>query len=505
MLLLLTLLAASFGLCSLLTPLAGLLARRCGLVDRPDARRKLHERPIPLAGGLAVLTSACLVLGAAFLARHPFQDLLAERPFALLGLFLSCLCLCVVGVFDDLRCLRGRHKLLGQILAVGIVMAFGVRVQHLVLFGWDLELGYWGWPLTLLWLLGAINSLNLLDGMDGMLGCVGAILTLALAGMAVLAGQWAAACVAVALAGSLLGFLRSNLPPASVFMGDSGSMVVGLVIGVLGIQTSLKGPATVALVAPLAVLTIPFFDTFAAVVRRKLTGRSIYATDRGHLHHCLLRRGYPRWVVLLLASGFCGVTVLGALASLALKNELLAVCSALTVIAVLVVTRLFGHSELVLVQQRLTRLVCSWLRPRREGQARQSEIRLQGTTNWKELLDLVTARAGELNLQGVRLDVNAPALHEEYHAQWDACEAEVDEILWRSEMPLTLGGRVLGRLEVAGYPDGDPVWAKLIEVTRLIENFKRSAFPTCAVDVPEPVVEAREVAAAPDLLERVGA
>src|SRR5437868_2212657 len=150
-------------------------------------------------------------------------------------------------------------------------------------------------PVTLFLLLGAIGSLNLIDGMDGLLSTVGVLVSLAVAGMAVMGGHWLAACAAVALAGALLGFLRYNFPPATIFLGDSGSMLIGLVLGVLAIKSALKTPTTVALMAPAVLLTIPIFDTFAAILRRKLTGRSIYSTDRGHLHHCLLSRGLSRW------------------------------------------------------------------------------------------------------------------------------------------------------------------------------------------------------------------
>src|SRR5262249_51540535 len=154
-------------------------------------------------------------------------------------------------------------------------------------------------------LLGAINSLNLLDGMDGLLGSIGTVIGLALVALAALRGDWAPACVAAALTGAVLGFLRYNYPPASVFLGDAGSMLLGLVLGVRSLRGTYELSGTVPLAVPIALFTLPILDTGAAIVRRKLTGRSIYCTDRGHLHHCLLRYGMSRPRVLLV------VTLLG--------------------------------------------------------------------------------------------------------------------------------------------------------------------------------------------------
>src|SRR5262249_12135905 len=267
--------------------------------------------------------------------------------------------ICAVGVVDDFVGLRGRHKLLGQIAAALTVIGFGVCVRRVQVFGWEIELGLLAVPFTLCWLLGAVNSLNLIDGMDGLLGSLGVIVSLTLAAVAALAGQWLAAVVAVALAGALVGFLRYNLPPASIFLGDGGSMVIGLVLGTLAIQGSLKAPATVVLSAPVVLLTLPLFDTTAAVVRRKLTGRSIYTTDRGHLHHCLQRRGLSRPGVLVLVGACCLLTGGAVVASRAFDIEWVAIVTALSVVGTLIVTRLFGHAEAVLVKERLAAVVAS--------------------------------------------------------------------------------------------------------------------------------------------------
>ena len=191
------------------------LGRRIGLVDQPDGRRKMHASVIPLVGGIAVFVSSVLVLGIAFLTPSALADAAGSEQRELVGLLLGALVICAVGVLDDYRHLRGRYKLLGQVAAASIVMFAGVQVRTVACFGWDLDLGWLAAPFTLFWLLGAINSLNLLDGMDGLLGTIGTIVCLAFAAMAAMFGHVVNACVAAALAGALVGFLRYNYPPAA--------------------------------------------------------------------------------------------------------------------------------------------------------------------------------------------------------------------------------------------------------------------------------------------------
>src|SRR5207302_11268308 len=181
-----------------------------------------------------------------------------------------------------------------------------------------------------------------------LLGSVGGIICASLAVMAFLNAQYQASIIAIALAGSLVGFLWYNFPPASIFLGDCGSMLIGLVVGVLAIESSLKGPATVSLAA---LLVIPIFDTSAAILRRWLTGRSIFTTDRGHLHHCLQGRGLSNWTVLLLVGGMSCFACLGALASVWFKTEWYALLSILVVVGVFVMTKLFGHGEFLLLKE----------------------------------------------------------------------------------------------------------------------------------------------------------
>jgi UDP-GlcNAc:undecaprenyl-phosphate GlcNAc-1-phosphate transferase len=467
---------ASFLLCLLQTPLARSLAYKWELVDRPDQRRKMHPRTVAVAGGLPILFSTFAAVVLVLCLSPELRELCRPHALQLYGLALAAVVIGAVGLADDFGYLRGRHKLAGQALAVGIVMVCGVVVRNITVFDYTIELGLLAYPFTLFLLLGAVNSLNLIDGMDGLLSSMGLIIVLALCAVAILSDHWTAAFVALALGGALLAFLFFNFPPASIFLGDSGSMLIGLVVGVLAIQSSLKGPATIALATPTALLIIPVFDTTAAILRRKLTGRSIYHTDRGHLHHCLLRRGFKAYHVLLLVSGFCLLTVTGVLASLALKNELLAFLSAVTVVSILVVTRLFGYGELALLGQRSRSLLASFFGRARKDGSNQSAVHLQGSLNWNELWAGVKDLCEPLNLMAVRLDVNAPAIHEDYHARWDSTADDADDdVVWRAEIPLAVGKQVIGRLEVVGYQDDEPVWRKILTLGSLVQGFETTA------------------------------
>jgi UDP-GlcNAc:undecaprenyl-phosphate GlcNAc-1-phosphate transferase len=464
--------ASSLAVCLLLTPIVRLIALRWGLVDEPDGRRKIHARPIPIAGGVAVLLSVGVVLAGSLFQGGPWMEVVRDHWVRIAGLATAAIVIAVVGIVDDYSGLRGRHKLFWQLVAVLIVIACGVEVRSIRLFGqtFDFDRSF-AILFTILWLLGAINSLNLIDGMDGLLGCLGCIICIALAGMAFLNGHYHVTAIAAAMAGALLGFLCFNFPPATIFLGDCGSMLIGLVVGVLAIQSSLKGPATVALTAPAALLIIPILDTSAAIIRRKLTGRSIYTTDRGHLHHVLLRKGLSNRGVLLLVSGLCVVGGVAALFSIYLNSEVWALASALGVVVLLVASRLFGHAEFLLIKERLLAVFFAVRHGHEQGRVHQSSVRLQGSTDWNDLWGQITASAVNLQLRAICLDVNAPALHEGYHARWGRIPVDSEtRNFWRADIPLAVGGQIVGRIEFTGQYDGEPVGDKIAMTLKIVED-----------------------------------
>jgi len=339
--------AATLTAALLLTPVARRMAIWFGVVDAPDGRRKLQKKPVPLWGGVAVYGAILIGLSV---ARQAAPDL--GPPLTQLSLTLAAAAglVCMFGCIDDARDLKPRFKLLLQICSVLPIVMSGYYVDRVVAFGWPVELGWLGIPLTVLWLVGCINALNLLDGMDGLASVVG----LSTAGMmAILAsnsGHPHVALIAIVLAGALCGFLVYNLPPASIYLGDSGSMLIGLSIGMLSIQAALKTSATLSLTAPVVALSIPMFDTVLAVVRRRLSGRPVDVGDRGHIHHLLLDRGLTNWQALCIIGALCLTTGAAATAATILSNDALAWIITVAVLLSLVYTRAFGHHELAMLK-----------------------------------------------------------------------------------------------------------------------------------------------------------
>lgn len=459
--------AAAAGL--LLTRAGRSLVPRLGLVDRPDGRRKIQTRAVPVAGGAAVFLATLLALGVAALLSPEVRSALTADPHKSLALLAAAVVITAVGLVDDRVTLRARYKLLGQVVAALILIGpGGFLIGRVTVLGGAAGLGPLAIPVTLLWLLTCTNALNLIDGMDGLLGTVGLIALLTLAVIAGMAGHLFPAIIALALAGAVLGFLWFNLPPASVYMGDAGSMLIGLVIGAIAIPASLKGPATVALLAPVAVLVLPMADTTAAVIRRKLTGRGLAVTDHGHLHHVLQRQGLTARRVLVLVAVLGMIASTGALASTTLHNDLFALVAAGGVVVALVATRLFGHAEFQLVRKRL---VAAFQTLRSGAPAWELAVRLHGTADWDEVWRDMTGCAEQLNLQTVRLDVNAPMLREDYHARWDRAGQGFPEThLWRVEIPLFGRGQPIGQLVVAGVRDEEPIADTLGVLAKIIET-----------------------------------
>ena len=432
-----------------LVPLAIARLTAWGVVDRPDGERKLHGRVVPVGGGIAVC--AAMICGS-----------LLGLPVAGLRFFGAVLAASVMiaamGFLDDAKGLRGRQKLFLQILiAAFVVFAGDISVEKFSVFDKPFSLGVFGPLFAVVWVVATINAVNLLDGADGMASIVGVVLGSALVLMCVFLGKLTEAAVPAALVGSLLAFLRWNLPPAKVFLGDAGSQLIGLVLGASALQASLKGATGVALLAIVGVWSVPLFDAAVAILRRRLTGRSVYYPDRGHLHHRLIDRGLGGKWLLAVVGGLCLVTAGGAVVSVAAGNEWFALAGVVVTLGVLVFGRLFGHSEVRVLAENSAKLAKSMVRTRsqvREAGPRESSVRLRGTKSrgdaWQRLWEDLTRLAAARGLCDARLIVHVPSLDEDFSARWRAADRPAYERTWKAELPLVTTLGTAGRLEVAG-------------------------------------------------------
>lgn len=269
-----------------LTPLAQAIALRWGFVDCPDGRRKLQQRPVPLLGGLAVFGGWWLGLAITALAGFPLR-LPAAMPQAAVTLAV----LALVGICDDTWNLRARWKLLAQVLATLPIALSGCGLTQLACCGWTFNLGVCGPAATVLWLILGINALNLIDGMDGMASLTGLCICLTAAALDMWTGGSHVGTFAIGLAGALAGFLVFNFPPAKIYLGDGGSMFIGLALALASMRVARTEGGVTNLTPMLALMALPLADTTLAILRRSLSGRGIWYPDRGHVHHRLLDRG----------------------------------------------------------------------------------------------------------------------------------------------------------------------------------------------------------------------
>jgi UDP-GlcNAc:undecaprenyl-phosphate GlcNAc-1-phosphate transferase len=266
----------------LLTPAVGGMARLLGVVDRPGGRRQ-HKRPIPRLGGLALFLGV-IVPALAFL------DLTSETRGVLLGVAVAT----TVGAIDDFRGLRPLEKLSGQIAAAVIPVAFGIWIDHFTLpfVGVHSIPGWIGKPLSVIWIVAIMNMVNFLDGLDGLAAGVCAIAGGTFSVIALSLEKPNAAIMSAIVLGACVGFLRHNFYPARIFMGDSGSNLLGFVLATVSVQGLLKTAATVALALPLVVLAVPILDTGFVIAKRLKYHRPITSADREHLHHRFLNIGF---------------------------------------------------------------------------------------------------------------------------------------------------------------------------------------------------------------------
>lgn len=311
---------AAFVTTYALVPAVRHLAIKLDAVDYPSKRR-INTTPIPRMGGVAVLAGLVVALIVQLLGTwywgwppvfvpHPSMSI----NYPLLGL--SFLLVFLTGAVDDVVQLRPKVKLAGQIVAAACAVASGM-VIHSIVDPFDagyIQLGWAAYPITVLYLVAYSNIINLVDGLDGLATGISCIAAVSMFSFALLAGRVDAAALAIALVGCCLAFLRYNFHPASIFLGDSGSLLLGFSLGTISLLNVSRTAALTSLIIPLIVAGVPIIDTFSAIIRRMRAHVSIGQADKGHIHHRLIQEGYDQRQAVLLIYAWCILLSLGAAA-----------------------------------------------------------------------------------------------------------------------------------------------------------------------------------------------
>jgi len=302
-----------------LTPVVREVARDSGLLDQPGGR-KVHEVAVPRLGGFAIAAAFYFGIALALVVARAVFDRRPSIETGLAAFLFGVALIAGLGLLDDMRSLRARVKLGAQIVIVLAIYGLGLSIDRLDGPWGSFDLGWWSLPVTILWMVAVINAVNLIDGLDGLAAGVALIGVAAFFLVAyVHGGSSPIQVVLAAAAGGVLGFLRFNLPPSSIHMGDSGSMLLGFVLGAAAISVTQAGRHGVVPWVPMLILALPLADTLRVIVMRLLAGAPIFRPDRRHVHHRLLRSGVSQQGATVLLWGasalLAGLAVLLELAS----------------------------------------------------------------------------------------------------------------------------------------------------------------------------------------------
>jgi UDP-GlcNAc:undecaprenyl-phosphate/decaprenyl-phosphate GlcNAc-1-phosphate transferase len=280
----------------ILTPIFKFIAIKCGIVDKPEAG-KVHKKEIAYLGGLSFFFSFIFSV-LLFKDFYAFKVIEYQR---LAGIILGSTLIVILGLEDDARSLNAWEKLSGQIIVSSVLCFFGFRIKTFTNpIGSAISLDFLSIPFTILWIVLIINAINLLDGLDGLAGGVIFIASLSLLSIATHKNNFFLIFLLTTLSGCILGFLKYNFHPASIFMGDTGSMFLGFFIASITMIGNWKKATTATLIIPLIAIGVPVFDTLIAFLRRGFKGEHPFKRDTSHIHHRLLNLGLSHKQVVLL-------------------------------------------------------------------------------------------------------------------------------------------------------------------------------------------------------------
>lgn len=359
----------AFIVCAAAMPLAVKLSRRLGAVSETGGRH-IGSKPIGRLGGggvlFAILSSVFLIIVSVPTVRSGFYDV--QRK--MIGLSLGLIVVATIGFWDDIRRLPAFLKFIGQIIAASFAYFFGLKISGVDLpFIEPVQLGFFSFPVTALWIIGIVNAVNLIDGLDGLAGGVVLFAGIVNLTAALVSGAFVPAVLMVAMVGSILGFLLFNWHPAKIYLGDGGAYSIGFILSISGLLAPVQKASTgIALLVPLIAMGLPIFDTLLTMLRRYMSDRGIFSPDRGHLHHILFDAGIShRRVVIGLYLVCC---VLCSIALIMVLKRNMRVGGILIVLSLIGVV-LWGWS----VKSQLSRVIAGVFRFESAPERRSDELK----------------------------------------------------------------------------------------------------------------------------------
>ena len=427
MFLIFTLGGLSLLLALAMTPFVRDTIGHLGFLDQPDGVRKKHVTPVPRVGGIAIAFSYALTFAVALILPFSYTYVLHNALPQIWRLSLVASVVFATGVLDDLLGLKAWQKLMG--LGAAAVLAFWAGIRVDVHTFSSISASPWlSFAITVIWLVGCANAFNLIDGMDGLAAGVGLVATVTMLLAALTQNNLPLALATMPLAGCLLGFLRYNFNPATVFLGDSGSLLIGFLLGCYGALWSEKSVTIFALTVPLLAVSIPLLDVVLSILRRYLRNQPIFKGDRGHIHHKLLERGFsPRGAVLVIY-GLCGLAAMLSLLAGATHNQLQGLIIILFCGAAWIGVQHLGYKEFTMAGEmflrgKFRRIIDT------ETRLLDFETALAKATDLQECWTRVVAGSREFGFHGVRMQVSGKVFE-------DVGSRRTKQPLWQLRIPL---------------------------------------------------------------------
>jgi UDP-GlcNAc:undecaprenyl-phosphate/decaprenyl-phosphate GlcNAc-1-phosphate transferase len=444
----LLLFVTSAGITLALTPLARSLFHRMGWVDRPDHKRKLHRVPVPRLGGIPISIAFFCSIGMLSWLHGALATGFHKDSAEFYRVIMPSLLILAVGIWDDIYGASPYFKITVQIAAGYWLYSMGVSVHHIGVPGTaGISLGWAALPMTLLWVVGITNALNLVDGLDGLASGVAFFAATTMFVVATIQHNVTLEILTITLCGATLAFLRFNFNPATVFLGDSGSMFLGFLLATFSLLWSAKASTLVAVVAPLFALGLPIAEVGISMFRRFVRGQPIFGADRQHIHHQLLLRGMTPKKAVLILYGVCALLGICSLLLAAPWTRDVGLVLLVLVAAGWLGIQQLGYHEFGEVGQSLRRGLFQ------ERQTINVHVRLRNLpavfetiSDWNDLMDTLRELGDELGFHEVTVDLESrpgrlpPGVLRRQTFRCVQSVADGSNRCWRVEIPIGQDG-----------------------------------------------------------------